>query len=471
MNPHHQHQHHMLPPSLVQVRAGPGQPPQQPSQHLMHAPPPQMMGAMAGMGMAGAGVGGGLAMAGLNGIGGPNGVNNGGNGGGVVVSNHSKKTTIHVTNIIKDKAELKTLFAAYDGFRRISFHQDYLFLCFANVETSTRAIDRIHNETDMLAAYAKHGVASNTTPSISVQPNPILYVSVFPYFSEGELMKIFKGYEGFDSCRFFPNHALVRFANVECSKRALEDLNSTTNLFANYSTKGAKSGTEPRRGASHRSASTSDHYGDPHHHNGGGGMPGGPGGALGSHIHNKSVSVDDFLGVGVVHSSSAAANAALSSSNAHPKCTIHVTNLDRDLPGLLDFLGNLRGFRRVAFYVDYAFVIFHDAPTASSAIEEILFGTKMKASFAKAEYSPHPIPSASLGCPNAIVRVSDYPPSADSEELARLFSAFEGFVDVLFYHSSCLVHFADIRCAHAALVEINATTNFTAIFSRKGALG
>ena len=70
------------------------------------------------------------------------------------------------------------------------------------------AIDRIHSQTEMLAAYAKHGVASNTSPSIAVPPNPILYVSLFPYFGESELTVIFRQYEGFDRC-------VIEISNVE----------------------------------------------------------------------------------------------------------------------------------------------------------------------------------------------------------------------------------------------------------------
>ncbi|KAI8854807.1 hypothetical protein BC829DRAFT_439078 [Chytridium lagenaria] len=323
------------------------------------------------------------------------------------------------------------LFSTYEGFRRISFHQDYVFVCFSSVDTSTLAIDRIHEESDMLAAYAKHGVASNTTPSISVPPNPILYVSVFPYFTETELIKIFKSYEGFDSCRFFPNHALVRFTSVECSKKALEDLNGTTNLFANYSTKGAKSATELRG-------------------------------------KNSRSSIDDGRVEGAVGPVIPTIT-DMSAGSASPKCTIHVTNLDREIPILLDFFKGLQGFRRVAFYVDYAFVIFEDPHYSSMAIEEILFGTKMKASFAKAEYSPHCIPANTLGTPNAIIRVSDYPASISDTELEGIFESFEGWQDIVFYHSSCLVHFKDVITAHACLEEMNSTTNFTAIFSRKGA--
>ncbi|KAI8811297.1 hypothetical protein BJ742DRAFT_135974 [Cladochytrium replicatum] len=357
--------------------------------------------------------------------------------------NHSPKTTIHVTSIPShlDRADLKKTFAQYPGFTRISFHADYCFACFEDVDSSTKAIDRIHQTTDMLAAYAKHGVASNTTPTIAVQPNPILYVSVFPYFTEAELVKIFKSYEGFDSTRFFPTHALVRFNSVENARIALEDLNSTTNLFANYSTKGAKNGFS--RGPSSGALS-----------------------AMG-----RSEEVPDRQGAGM---SNTVASAALGGSGANingvnssvPRHTIHVTNIKLSKLGLKDFFSTMTGFRKIAFYQDYCFVIFDDVKAAAQAIEDILFKTKMKANFAKAEFTPHPPPS--VGQANSIIRISDFPPNTTDNDLYEFFESYECFQDIQYYHASCLVYFDDVASARKSLEDINATTNFTAIYSKKG---
>ncbi|KAI8822381.1 uncharacterized protein EV422DRAFT_396395 [Fimicolochytrium jonesii] len=284
------------------------------------------------------------------------------------------KTTIHVTNITKDKAALKSLFQNMDGFRRISFHQDYCFVCFDNLHYATDAIDHVHGRTDMLAAYAKHGVACANTPTIAVMPNPILYVSLFSYFTEVELTRIFKSYEGFDSCRFFPNHALVRFKDVGSAKHALEDLNSTTNLFANYSTKGAKQtgGKSSRRGTGSAAAAGGSGQGN------GGGGPG---------SHSGSNGDDDRQAIDANNSSE---NIGFAQAN-NPKRTIHVTNIEKDKASVLQLFSKYEGFRRVAFYADYCFVCFTDTRAAAKAIEEILFKTKMKANFAKGEFPFSPV--------------------------------------------------------------------------------
>ncbi|KAJ3020909.1 hypothetical protein HKX48_009512 [Thoreauomyces humboldtii] len=361
---------------------------------------------------------------------------------------HQPKTTIHVTNITRDKATLKRMFQEMEGFRRISFHQDYCFVCFDDLGSATDAIDEIHSQTDMLAAYAKHGVASTTTPTIAVQPNPILYVSLFSYFTETELTRIFRTYEGFDSCRFFPSHALVRFKDMECSKRALEDLNSTTNLFANYSTKGAKqSGGRSRRGTV---SSTS-------------GAP-----TINGSVSQTATSIPGRGDRAGVESSSRRDEPGAVTGSGHPKRTIHVTNIDNDKASILALFSKYEGFRRVAFYADYCFVCFADTRTASKAVEELLFKTKMKANFAKADFIPHPIPSSAIGHPNFIIRVSDYPSNTTEYDLVHLMERYEGFQDVHFYHASCLVYYKDQACARRALEALNDTTNFTAIYSKKG---
>ncbi|KAJ3042394.1 hypothetical protein HDV00_007350 [Rhizophlyctis rosea] len=344
---------------------------------------------------------------------------------------HPPKTTIHVTNITKDKAILKKLFQSFDGFRRISFHQDYCFVCFDNLEYATQAIDEIHSQTDMLAAYAKHGVASTMTPTIAVQPNPILYVSLFSYMTEAELTKIFRSYEGFDSCRFFPSHALVRFKDVEYAKLALEDLNATTNLFANYSTKGAKNNTRPPKRSNSQSGAAAEEVEVPPEQ--------------GRRSENPTTS-----------------------STTQPKRTIHVTNIDKDKASLIRTFSQYEGFRKIAFYADYCFVCFEDMRTASKAIEEVLFKTKMKANFAKADFIPHPLSPAAIGTPNSIIRVSDYPSSSTERELTSMFQLYDGCVDVHFYHASCLVYYRDMASAKKALDGINSLTNFTAIYSKKG---
>ncbi|KAJ1527337.1 hypothetical protein HK096_010899, partial [Nowakowskiella sp. JEL0078] len=222
----------------------------------------------------------------------------------------------------------------------------------------------------MLAAYAKLGVASNTTPTITVLPNPILYVSIFSYFSEHELIRIFRSFEGYDSSRFFPNHVLVRFNGVDNAKTALEDLNATTNLFANYSTKGAKSNGKAAITITNGKSSASV-------------------------AQYSSTSTDTSSQSSLAESypnSLVTTTPTLASTNptTTPKHTIHVTNIRQTLLELKLFFSALAGFKKIAFYQDYCFIIFSDVKTATAAIEETIFKTKMKANFARADFTPHP---------------------------------------------------------------------------------
>ncbi|KAI8620956.1 hypothetical protein BC830DRAFT_1096499 [Chytriomyces sp. MP71] len=351
--------------------------------------------------------------------------------------------TISPTSIIHQSQH----FREYEGFRRISFHQDYIFVCFGDVVTAANAITKIHAETEMNAAYAKHGVASNSTPTIQVAPNPILYVSIFPCFGEAELLEIFSSYEGFDSCRFFPMHALVRFVNLDTAKRALEDLNMTTNLFANYSTKSTKAVNDVKSR-----------------------IPG--------RLSQEPINLDGAMPQNIMMGPSKLQQQQLqsllmpASSATASKCTIHVTNLDKDIPTLLQFFKSLPGFTRVAFYIDYAFVIFMDSDSASAAIETILFGSRMKANFARSDYTPHIVPATALGQPSSLVRISDYPSTTNEEDLRRLVETFRGVTGINVFHSSALVTFESVETASAMVDELNGCTNLTCVFGkRKGSGG
>ncbi|KAJ3344578.1 hypothetical protein HDU83_005074 [Entophlyctis luteolus] len=323
----------------------------------------------------------------------------------------------------------------------------------------------------MNAAYAKHGVASNSTPTIQVPPNPILYVSIFPCFGEGELLEIFSAYEGFDSCRFFPMHALVRFVNLDTAKRALEDLNLTTNLFANYSTKSTKSIGDQKRLAARVNQ-------DPV------GLELAQSPVVTSkmqqnqHIPQQSIpqlqspQQSSPTGSAISPGNQSTISSGQQANNASsPKCTIHVTNLDKDIPNLLSFFKTLPGFSRVAFYIDYAFVIFTHQDHAFNAIETILFGSRMKANFARSDYTPHIVPASALGAPSSVVRISDYPATTGEEDLRALLRGFAGVVGLSVFHSSCLVTFDSIDSAQALVDELNGCTNLTCVFGkRKGSV-
>ncbi|TPX31502.1 hypothetical protein SmJEL517_g05199 [Synchytrium microbalum] len=400
-------------------------------------------------------------------------------GAGMVMSVHAPKTTIHVTKIVLDRADLRAFFQKMPGFVRISFHADYAFVCFNDIPHAVQGIERVHTTSEMFAAYAKFGVSCNTTPSIAVAPNPILYISVFPYFTEAELTRIFRGYEGFDSVRFCPGHCLVRFGTVELATKALEDLNSTTNLFANYSTKGAKggfpsSGSNASIATSNSSSSSSSNSSNstvtplsktimPRPPTGMALHP--PNAWIPEATQQQSVNV----AVSATYSSAAEMDhATTATTNGVGLHTIHVTNINTiSKANLRRMFAGFEGFKKVAFYTDYCFVVFANTRTASTAIEELLFTTRMKANFAKSDFGPHPPSPSSTGIPSNIIRVSDYPPNTETFELSEVFEEYEGFTDIQLFHGSCLVHFRDSVTASRCLEDINSTTNFTAQYSKK----
>ena len=434
---------------------------------------------------------------------------------------NAPKTTIHVTGIPQslDRADLKSMFSKFEGFVRICFHSDYIFVSFTEVQYAGKAIEIIHNTTDMLASYAKFGATPINSPSISVQPNPILYIrcshmiSIFPHFTEQELLKIFKSYEGFDSARFFSSHCLVRYRDVECAKRVLEDLNATTNLFANYSTKGTKkvqaSNTNALLNGRHsatgspsinpsstatanntltmiNNAATSGMYTLTSNYNSdsdGGQSTTGQSANFDDEISEKpniDFQPNKFFERRGSYSSNASNNSSyyansnhngrsnsMSHNTSQPKRTLHVTNFNKTKNQLRSIFASFPGFKKVAFYQDYCFVIFTDAEAASNASEELLFKTKLKVSYAKADYVPYVVSASAIGTPNNVIRAADYPNSTTESELAEMFNSYPGFVDLKFSKNYSIVYFQDVNTAKVALEDMNKTTNFTLTYLKK----
>ena len=357
--------------------------------------------------------------------------------------NHQPKTTIHISNISGSMAGLLEYCEGLKGFQRISFHQDFLFACFRSLSDASEAIATINTDTAMVASYAKNGVMANPAPSILVKPNSILYVSLTQHISPTDLAAIFRSHRGFDSCRFFPSHALVRFSNVADASEALRRLNASTNLSINFSTRGGSS-------------------------------------ANGLEDKENSKVPTNFPLSSLIEVSAESKPLLPSSSSQYfaAKKTIHVTSIDVSKAELLATFKAFPGFIRIAFYPDYCFACFSDNVSASHAIEEILFKTNMKANFAKTDFTPHASllamqssassdgPSAT-GIPNSILRISDFPSNTTNPELLQLFKPYSGFTSIHYYQASCLVYFSSISTASAALADINTFTNMVAIYSKK----
>jgi len=152
-----------------------------------------------------------------------------------------------------------------------------------------------------------------------------------------------------------------------------------------------------------------------------------------------------------------------------PKKTLHVTNFTMNKCDLRNLLLSFSGFKTVAFYQDYCFVVFADIESATAAAEQLLAKTKLKVNFSKADYIPNVVSPSSIGNPNSILHVTNYPTSTTEQEMVEMYSSYPGYVHIHFSKNFSLVYYQDIPSAKNALQHMNQTTNFTTIYSIKNA--
>ena len=351
-------------------------------------------------------------------------------------------------------------------------------------------------------ASAKLSLASAKPPAASAKPlvtpaNPILYCALPAFFNSAEVNRIFSTLPGFDSIRISPSHCLVRFRSTAMAASALALISSQTNLVASFSTRGLRhpnGGSDPLFSTtfppvslvpdgplvasvsafSLQPPSSSQTHSPSHSHTPPSTLP----------IIYQAPDSEPSSGTEPQGQNQNTLNQTPHHPNNHSqhlsqgqtptnRRTIHVTYQSTQKHTLFALLRTIPGFSRIAFYQDYCFVVFENFTHASAAIDEIFFKTGLKANFAKNDYSSAaPSPSAaamSLGLPNPVVRVSDFPSSLHDSDLKDIFSTYLDFAHVEFFHSSCLVHFTSTPPATAFLDSINAVTNFSAIYSKKGA--
>jgi len=90
------------------------------------------------------------------------------------------KGTLHVSNITKDRADLLILFQEYEGFVKVAYYPNWVFVCFDSPDSAGKAIERIHSTTRMQASFAQ----VEYTPSFVRPPvgvcNSVLHVCNFP---------------------------------------------------------------------------------------------------------------------------------------------------------------------------------------------------------------------------------------------------------------------------------------------------
>jgi len=152
-----------------------------------------------------------------------------------------------------------------------------------------------------------------------------------------------------------------------------------------------------------------------------------------------------------------------------PKKTLHVTNFTMNKCALRNLLLSFSGFKTVAFYQDYCFVVFADIESATAAAEQLLAKTKLKVNFSKADYIPNVVSPSSIGNPNSILHVTNYPTSTTETEMIEMYSSYPGYLKIHFSKNFSLVYYQDIASAKNVLQHMNQTTNFTTIYSIKNA--
>ncbi|ORX54692.1 hypothetical protein BCR36DRAFT_321915 [Piromyces finnis] len=152
-----------------------------------------------------------------------------------------------------------------------------------------------------------------------------------------------------------------------------------------------------------------------------------------------------------------------------PKKTLHVTNFTMNKCALRNLLLSFSGFKTVAFYQDYCFVVFADIESATAAAEQLLAKTKLKVNFSKADYIPNVVSQSSIGNPNSILHVTNYPTSTTETEMIEMYSSYPGYLHIHFSKNFSLVYYQDIASAKNVLQHMNQTTNFTTIYSIKNA--
>lgn len=281
------------------------------------------------------------------------------------------KSTLHVSNLTKDRAELKQLFGTFDGFSRIAFYPNWVFVVFNDVAAAGKAIEQIHATTRMQAAFAQVEYAAPFVRPEIGEPSKAVRVGNFPSNAvEGEFMKLFRGYQGATGeVRFGREDCLVWFQNVEAASNFLDDINSKTNLCAVfYPTSYNASGTSNGRiGTSSTSQPLPAGFGNA---TGGGSGFGGREERLEfwedddlAHAPSPGNSEHDYMSSASSRSDALGVPQAVQSNSSHaPKVTLKIGNITMDRADIKRTLSTLEGFQRIAFYrfVDECLLVVED---------------------------------------------------------------------------------------------------------------
>ncbi|KAJ3340859.1 hypothetical protein HDU93_006151 [Gonapodya sp. JEL0774] len=433
------------------------------------------------------------------------------------------KCTLHVSNLTRDRADLKVHFQSYAGFVRIAYYPNWIFLVFADSSTAAQAIQKIHATTRMQASFAQ---VEYTPGFVRPEPGPmgpVVRVGNFPSGAgEGEFVKLFRSYENCTDVRFGREDCLIWFSSREAATRCLDDINRTTNLCAVYYPVMSPAATQPPAARlptatpqtgfspypSQQSSGPPPGFGqfqprpvpqqtefweddEPATLSMGHSIPSSPGGSsldasaarssASSPFPNseRSYGVEGIANNGhnvvvgptgqmAVSGMSAGYGGGSGFPPGHPpKTTLKIGNISLDRADLRKVLSSLRGFTKVAFYRDYVYACFADVECARAAMDLLHTSSRMRCVYPKYDYTTHN-DRLDVGQPCPILHVSNMPFNSNSSEFVKMFGAYEGYRETQFFRESCLVFFATERDAATALQDLNKTTNLVVVYSKKG---
>ncbi|KAJ3077771.1 hypothetical protein HK102_004982, partial [Quaeritorhiza haematococci] len=312
----------------------------------------------------------------------------------------------------RDYPDVRENLRALAGVRKMNFGSGHLFLIFGTEKDAEEGVQIMNESMGLRASPARLDLSqtltenddslSNGTSRLN-EPHNILVIRPPNAFPRDQLTKLLRVYPGFEKME---GSRRARFIDAIAALNALEDLNGTTNINANFQRWDEDEETSEDEGQ-----------------------------------HRKSGKL--------------------------PK-SIEVRGIKRDETTLMeirDLFSRMRGFVRVAFQPDgVCFVDFSTPEQATRAAARVNTTTKLKASTTSnrpvdpTHFPPSPESSA------LFVRLE---PWFTEEDAREFFSAFDGFRNITFPKPSYgIVLFGSKDVANAIVHDLRKTTNFVVDFAK-----
>ncbi|KAJ3015452.1 hypothetical protein HKX48_004588 [Thoreauomyces humboldtii] len=312
----------------------------------------------------------------------------------------------------------ETLLDAIPTIKTIHFAPGNLFAVFATPEAAQEGIQTINDSLRIRAQNARTELArdsptdqrsSNGRFSQLAEPSRELVISAPKFLEQDDVENLLEAYEGFEDL----NGRKATFSDALLAWKALDDLNSTTNLNANFLN--ARDAADDRGNGQ-----------EPPRRNG--------------------------------------------STRGGPR-TILITGIPKgaDISVAKDLLGMMtrfKGFVRISFQVGRrCYVDFYDTASAQAAINRITANTTMAAVLARDRPSD---PSQFLLEPQVaslFVRLESF---LQQDDATALFNHLPGCEELVFAPQHCIVHFANRQLASRALEYLRRSTNLVVNYSKNG---